>query len=83
MDKSKVNFSKPMLIQSVAFKEVFLRMDGKGISTACGAGAGKVNCQRSMAPTGDRWYIYYRIFKVSRSISPYGRKWHSRIRRIG
>ena len=52
MDKSKVNFSKPMLIQSVAFKEVFLRMDGKGISTACGAGAGKVNCQRSMAPTG-------------------------------
>ncbi len=26
MDKSKVNFSKPMLIQSVAFKEVFLRM---------------------------------------------------------
>lgn len=90
MDKSKVNFSKPMLIQSVAFKEVFLRMDGKGISTACGAGAGKVNCQRSMAPTGafkvqktDRWYIYYRIFKVSRSISPYGRKWHSRILRIG
>ena len=52
MDKSKVNFSKPMLIQSVAFKDVFLRMDGKGISTACGAGAGKVNCQRSMAPTG-------------------------------
>ena len=40
MDKSKVNFSKPMLIQSVAFKDVFLRMDGKGISTACGAGAG-------------------------------------------
>ena len=52
MDKSKVNFSKPMLIQSVAFKDVFLRMDGKGISTTCGAGAGKVNCQRSMAPTG-------------------------------
>ena len=40
MDKSKVNFSKPMLIQSVAFKDVFLRMDGKGISTTCGAGAG-------------------------------------------
>lgn len=52
MDKSKVNFSKPMLIQSVAFKDVFLRMDGKGISTACGAGAGKVNCQRSMAQIG-------------------------------
>ena len=52
MDKSKVNFSKPMLIQSVAFKDVFLRRDGKGISTTCGAGAGKVNCQRSMAPTG-------------------------------
>ena len=26
MDKSKVNFSKPMLIQSVAFKEVFAWM---------------------------------------------------------
>ena len=30
------------------YHDVFLRMDGKGISTACGAGAGKVNCQRSM-----------------------------------
>ena len=36
----------------LSLKDVFLRMDGKGISTACGAGAGKVNCQRSMAPTG-------------------------------
>lgn len=32
MDKSKVNFSKPMLIQSVAFKDVFLRMDGRELA---------------------------------------------------
>ena len=48
----KVNFSKPLLIQSVAFKDVFLRMDGNGITQANGAGAGKVSCQKNMSPTG-------------------------------
>lgn len=48
----KVNFQKPLLIQSVAFKDVFLRMDGKGIKAASGSGAGKVNCQKSIEPTG-------------------------------
>ena len=48
----KVNFSKPLLIQSVAFKDVFLRMDGNGITQANGAGTGKVSCQKNMSPTG-------------------------------
>ena len=48
----KVNFSKPLLIQSVAFKDVFLRMDGNGITKTNGAGAGKVSCQKNMSPTG-------------------------------
>ena len=48
----KVDFQKPLLIQSVAFKDVFLRMDGNGIKAATGSGAGKVNCQKSLAPTG-------------------------------
>ena len=48
----KVDFQKPLLIQSVAFKDVFLRMDGNGINTASGSGAGKVNCQKSLTPTG-------------------------------
>lgn len=48
----KVDLSKPLLIQSVAFKEVFLRMDGNGIKTASGAGAGKVNCQKGITKTG-------------------------------
>ena len=46
----KVNFSKPLLIQSVAFKDVFLRMDGNGITQA--NGTGKVSCQKNMSPTG-------------------------------
>ena len=48
----KVNFSKPLLIQSVAFKDVFLRMDGNGSTQANGAGTGKVSCQKNMSPTG-------------------------------
>jgi len=48
----KVNFSKPLLIQSVAFNEVFLRMDGNGISAPCNSGAGRVNCQKVIASTG-------------------------------
>jgi len=47
----KVDLSKLLLIQSVAFKGVFLRMDGKGIRTTSGSGAGKVNCQKSLTTT--------------------------------
>lgn len=48
----KVDFSKPLLIMSAAFKEVFLHMDGKGITTSNGSGAGTVNCQKSLLPAG-------------------------------
>ena len=48
----KLDFLKPLLIQSVAFKDVFLCMDGYGIVAASGPGAGKVNCQKSLEPTG-------------------------------
>lgn len=48
----KVDFLKPLLIESVIFKDVFLRMDGSGITSARGAGGGKVNCQTGIEPTG-------------------------------
>lgn len=48
----KVDLQKPLLIQSVAFKDVFLRMDGNGITGASNAGAGKVNCQTSITHAG-------------------------------
>lgn len=48
----KVDLQKPLLIQSVAFKDVFLHMDGKGITTSKDNGAGKVSCQKSISPTG-------------------------------
>lgn len=48
----KLDFQKPLLIQSVAFKDVFLRMDGNGIKAASGSGAGKVNCQKNIKQTG-------------------------------
>lgn len=47
----KVDLSKLLLIQSVVFKRVFLRMDGKGIRTPSGSGAGNVNCQKSLTTT--------------------------------
>lgn len=48
----KVDFQKPVLILSAAFKDVFLRMDGTGITAANGSGAGVVNCQTSIKLTG-------------------------------
>lgn len=33
------------VIESLAFPNTFLRMDGKGVTGFAGAGAGKVNCQ--------------------------------------
>lgn len=48
----KVDFSKPLLIQSVAFKEIYLRMVGEGISKPLGSGAGTVNCQTTMDAAG-------------------------------
>lgn len=48
----KVDFQKPLLIQSAAFKDVFLRMDGNGITASNGSGAGKVNCQKTFATEG-------------------------------
>lgn len=48
----KVDFQKPLLIQSLAFKAVFLRVDGSGINKGNGSGAGKVNCQKNLAQTG-------------------------------
>lgn len=47
----KVDLSKLLLIQSVVFKGVFLRIDGKDIKTPSGSGGGKVNCQNSLTTT--------------------------------
>lgn len=41
-----IDWSKPLVIMSAAFKEVFLHMDGRGITASNGSGAGKVNCQK-------------------------------------
>lgn len=48
----RVDFQKPLLIQSVAFEGVFLRVDGKGINKGNGSGAGIVNCQKNLAQEG-------------------------------
>ena len=47
-----VDFSKPLYIQSAAFKEVFLRMDGSKVTSKTGSGGGVVNCQKGMEDTG-------------------------------
>lgn len=46
-----IDWTKPLIIMSAAFKEVFLRMDGKGITASNGSGAGTVNCQKVLTET--------------------------------
>ncbi|GAA3035865.1 hypothetical protein GCM10020229_71200 [Kitasatospora albolonga] len=41
---------KPIGIQSTFFHNVFLRLDGAGVSTATDNGGGKVNCQYGPGP---------------------------------
>lgn len=48
----KIDWTKPVLIMSAQFKDVFLRMDGKGITAANGSGAGTVNCQKTLSISG-------------------------------
>lgn len=45
----KIDWTKPVIILSAQFKDVFLRMDGKGITAASGSGAGRVNCQKTLS----------------------------------
>ena len=48
----KLNLLKPMFIQSAAFSDVFLRMDGSNVTQKTGSGGGVVNCQKGMEETG-------------------------------
>ncbi|MFI6761259.1 fascin domain-containing protein [Micromonospora sp. NPDC050417] len=42
--------NKPITIQSTFFPNVYLRMDGAGVTTFTGSGGGKVNCQFGAGP---------------------------------
>ena len=46
-----MDWNKPIIIMSAQFKDVFLRMDGSGITAASGSGAGTVNCQKTLSAT--------------------------------
>ncbi|MDM7976639.1 MULTISPECIES: hypothetical protein [Thalassospira] len=48
------NLSFPVSIGSITFPEVFVRMDGTGVTKFNGAGSGTVNCQYTAGP----WELY-------------------------
>lgn len=47
----KIDWSRPVIILSTQFKDVFLRMDGNGITAASNSDAGTVNCQKTLSAT--------------------------------
>ena len=46
------------VIESAGFPNVYLRMDGQGVTSSTGSGGGTVNCQFGAGPL-ERFKIYY------------------------